>query len=69
MRGRVTKDEFIESYCKNSRMSVEAFNKYYVALPCACGYAECFGWAKVSNDPEMIEDHMRFFAPNGPAKP
>ncbi len=59
----MTKDEFIAGYCERSKVTWESLSKYKVALPCACNEDYCDGWAMVSNQPHLIEDHMRFYAP------
>jgi hypothetical protein len=55
----MTKDEFIDYYCRNSQWVREQFEKHRVALPCYCGDDSCQGWASVTNDPDLIEEHMR----------
>ena len=59
----MTKEEFIDAYCKRSNVSWESLSQWRVPLPCACGEDECDGWAMVINKPEMIEDHMELYAP------
>ncbi len=57
----MTKDEFIEAYCKRSGVTWEQLSKKQEALPCACGDESCVGWAMVSLD--LVDDHMRLYAP------
>lgn len=57
----MTKDEFIKGYCELSKISIETFNESEVALPCDCGYANCKGWAAVSNRPRSIKAHRDLY--------
>jgi len=57
----MTKEEFIEYYCRNSKITREYYDRYYVALPCNCGEYMCQGWASIRNNPDIIEDHKRFY--------
>ena len=68
----MTRDEFIDGYLKRSYTGAATIRTddgfslgkcRRVALPCSCRDPECQGWAMVSTDPEMVEDHMQFYAP------
>lgn len=59
----MTKDQFIDGYCERSGIAREWFDAQLVALPCACDYEGCQGWATIRNDPDQIRHHMEFFAP------
>ena len=66
----MTRDEFIDGYMKRSGLSsasrtedgfqIEGTQRRY-ALPCACGYETCEGWAMVGA--ESAADHMALYAP------
>jgi hypothetical protein len=75
----MTRDEFIDGYVSRSNKNYLGLertpdgyrwghgpNQRKVALPCACGDDKCQGWAMVSVDPEMLEDHMLLYAPRPP---
>lgn len=59
----MTKDEFIEGYCRRSEITREAFDRDFVALPCNCEQDGCNGWAAIDNDEDSIKHHMEFSAP------
>lgn len=40
----MTREEFIEGYCKRSRITWEWLSKYRDAVPCDCGERGCEGW-------------------------
>ena len=54
----MSKEEFIEYYCKNSNITKEELLKTQVILPCSCNYENCKGWAVVSNNPLSIKAHL-----------
>lgn len=54
---RITKEEFIEDYCANSKMTREYYNARFVALQCNCGNASCKGWTTIYNDKESVKRH------------
>lgn len=56
----MTKDEFIQQYCKGSGWTLENFNENRVALPCSCGAEYCRGWAAIDNNPKAIAHHEKF---------
>jgi len=60
----MTKDDFIDSYCKRSNISRELFHRFKVALPCQCGDEACLGWAAISHDYGAITSHIKFYGPN-----
>jgi len=57
----ITKQEFIERYCKRNNVTPEGLSRHRVVLPCACGDDSCEGWALVRNDTQSILEHE-----NGP---
>lgn len=59
----MTKDEFIASYCERSGITRERFDRTDVALPCACQYEDCEGWAAVSNNALSIKNHTELYSP------
>lgn len=59
----MTKEQFIEGYCRRSEITREAFDRDFVALPCNCEQDGCNGWAAVDNDQDAIKHHMEFDAP------
>jgi len=59
----MTKEEFEESYCRRSNITLEVYHRWKVTLPCECTYEGCQGWAAIPNDPSCIEDHMKFYMP------
>jgi hypothetical protein len=52
----VTREEFIEAYCRRSDVQWEWLSQYRDAVPCTCGEQYCEGWAMVpkgsSDQPE-----------------
>lgn len=60
---RITKEQFEKAYCERSNITLTYYHSHFVALPCACDYEQCEGWASVTNDADMIAAHMRFYAP------
>lgn len=63
----MTKDEFIAVYCARSEMTRDEFVADLVALPCACGYEGCEGWAAVLNEPDIVRNHNRVYGPRDEA--
>ena len=57
----MTKDEFIDSYCKKSKISWDKLSKSQVVLPCECKDELCQGWAMVSNDQDSIKSHIDLY--------
>jgi hypothetical protein len=65
----MTRDEFIDYWLANSdglgesRLAdgVLVSGRPWRALPCACPEPGCRGWAMVPDD--LVEHHMRFYAP------
>lgn len=65
-KGRqITKTTFERQYCKRSNISLAQYRVYKITLPCACDSEGCQGWAAIPNDPDIIADHMQFYAPKG----
>lgn len=60
----MTKQEFIDMYCKNSGEKWEELKKREIPLPCACGEKECRGWMMASNNPNSIELHNDLYGPD-----
>ena len=60
----MTKSEFIKAFCAHSRLTRTQFHGHMVALPCACDYEGCSGWAAVYNDAKRIKHHNTHFAPD-----
>jgi hypothetical protein len=56
----VTREEFIEAYCRRSDVQWEWLSQYRDAVPCTCGEQYCEGWAMVpkgsSDQPEGKRD-------------
>lgn len=61
MKNDITKEEFITGYCERSEITRKLYDEWFAALPCACDYAGCTGWATVSRG--GIKDHMALYAP------
>lgn len=59
----MTQDEFEKAYAARSGMSMDAFRRTWIGLPCKCGKLGCEGWAAVPRDPEAIAGHLAFYAP------
>jgi len=57
----MTKEEFIGGYCQRSEISLEEFNRFFVALPCACGDSLCNGWASICNNELSIKTHKELY--------
>ena len=57
------KEEFENNYAINSGLTLERYRELFVALPCACSYEGCQGWATVSNNEMSIKLHMELYAP------
>ena len=57
----MTKEEFIEYYCKRSDITEEELLKTQVVLKCNCGNLICKGWAVVSNNPDSIKAHKELY--------
>lgn len=55
------KEEFIRQYCKNSDISIEEYNMYFITLPCKCFNNGCSGWACVNNDKISIKNHNKLY--------
>lgn len=53
----VSQEEFRAKYCKETGISIEEYDKYFVTLPCKCDYDQCEGWATIARDEQMIEYH------------
>ena len=62
-KAALTKEGFIERYCSLNGLEWAELSRHKVALPCACDYEKCEGWAMVPNDPLDIETHNTFYAP------
>ena len=60
----MTRDEFIDSYCKKSKVSWDKLSKTQVVLPCECKEELCQGWAMVSNNQYLINRHVDLYAPS-----
>jgi hypothetical protein len=43
----MTKEEFIQGYCKNSNIDREFFDRYFAAEECDCGDEKCKGWSTI----------------------
>jgi hypothetical protein len=66
----MTRTEFVRSYARRSGFSDEwadmgivdtAGGRTMIALPCACGYEACEGWAMLSGS--TVLDHLELYAP------
>jgi len=55
----MTKEEFIAGYCKRSKVTWEYLKMTQVVLPCSCGEPDCYGWAMVTNVPDLVRDHKK----------
>ena len=64
----MTREEFIEGYCKRLNRTPEKVLERRVALPCVCGTKECEGWAMIPNNADSVNSHNLFYAPAGTAK-
>lgn len=53
----MSKEEFIEYWCKNAGMSREDFDVYCDIKPCECGGESCLGWVMIMNE-EWLLSHM-----------
>lgn len=58
----MTKEEFINQYCKDSKITTEELLKYSVVLPCNCDYDACQGWAVIRNDERLIKFHNELYS-------
>lgn len=58
--GEMTRQEFTEFYCANSKMTPEAMARHKVFLPCNCDDSNCLGWAAVHRNRGSIEHHMQY---------
>jgi len=56
----MTKQEFIDGYCKRSNISWDELKETQVVLPCNCGEDVCDGWAMITNTPDLVEHHIKF---------
>lgn len=61
----MTVEEFEAMYATNSKVSVAELRARRTPLPCGCGGDWCHGWAMVPR--ELVEDHMKFYAPKDEA--
>jgi hypothetical protein len=57
----MTQQEFIDAYCKRSRVEWDFLSQHRFAAPCDCGAAECHGWrmlsrALLTDDPEFMTE-------------
>lgn len=59
-----TQIDCINAYAERSGKSVEDVLTWRVCLPCACEEPDWTGWAMVSKEPYLIDDHNRFYGPN-----
>lgn len=66
MSEKLTQDEFERGYAERSGMSIEEFRAWRIGLPCGCEDESCPGWAAVSRDPDSINEHLDFYAPDAP---
>lgn len=55
----MTRDEFIEFYRGNARLTREQYDKKFIAEPCTCGEGGCRGWASIYNEWREILRHRR----------
>lgn len=57
----MTKQEFEQSYIKESGITSDDYNLNFVTLECNCGSRQCKGWAAVSNYPRSIKSHTDLY--------
>lgn len=65
----MTREEFTRAFAKRCGVSdqwaalgfIEAASRTKIAMPCACEYSGCEGWAMLSI--EFIDHHLEFNAP------
>lgn len=59
----ISKNEFEESYCKKSGITIEEYKQEFnlVTLPCKCDNEHCSGWAAVDDTPRKIKAHEQFY--------
>lgn len=55
----MTKEEFEKGYCNRSEITVEEYHKHFVTLPCNCGDESCNGWASITKNELVIQNHKR----------
>jgi len=55
----MTKKQFIEMYCKNSKMTLEEYNKRYISLKCDFSGGLCKGCATLIKDEHVIKTHKK----------
>jgi hypothetical protein len=60
----MTRLDFIDSYCKRSRVSWDELSKRQIVLLCECKQEFCQGWAMVNNDLYSIKRHIDLYAPS-----
>lgn len=60
-----SRKEFVDRYCRDSKITEASFNEWKVALPCACEHGPVEGphWAAIINKPSFICDHLAFHSP------
>ena len=57
----MTKEQFIDGYCKRSGITRGFYDSNFVALRCDCGEDNCSGWAAVGNNEEQIRRHLELY--------
>lgn len=65
----MTRDQFIDSYLRNSGLSPsDRTNAGFsvddvecIVLPCYCGDEQCHGWAMIDNTPKDIARHKQIY--------
>ena len=50
MKWEITKEEFIISYCNNSKVDRKWLMERQKAIPCDCDYEECKWWQMINNN-------------------
>jgi len=57
----MTKEEFIEGYCRRSNITWDVLKDHLVALPCRCGDSSCDGWSMVNKDPFCVRVYQELY--------
>lgn len=51
----MTKDEFIDYYANNSKVTRKFIIEHMDAYPCECDYENCRGWQMISQDSRLFK--------------
>jgi hypothetical protein len=59
----MSKEEFEQEYCKKSGITLDQYHNEYnqITLPCNCDSKDCNGWVAVTNEPLLVECHMKIY--------